>query len=262
MIRLTLGRLLLAAVLLAPAAAAAQQKDIVTQPLTAPAEPVTPAGPSAPAGPATPQAPADPAVTAPVTPQSSTPSAEAATPAEPKTEDAPIDPGSTVDPAPAQPEAATAAAEVLYDEALLPPAVREMRRKIIEATKTGDVEALRLIIEANEEPPAFPGDAGGDPIAALKLLSGDEQGREILAILQEVLEAGFVRVDAGTPQEMYIWPYFTRVPLSKLTGPQLVELFRLVTAGDFADMQDKGVYSFYRAGIAPDGTWRFFEDGD
>ena len=61
---------------------------------------------------------------------------------------------------------------------------------------------------------------------------------------------------------MYIWPYFTRYPLDKLLGPQMVELFRLITAGDFQDMQDKGVYSFYRVGIGPDGTWHFFEDGD
>lgn len=257
MIRQLVGSVILVAGLAAPAIALAQPKDVGSQPLTAPAEPVTPTGPALPAEPTTPKAPGDPALGTPEAPKSETPTPEAATPAPPSADEAPIDPGSTVD---VDPSAATP--DIRYDEAALPQAVRDVRRKIIEATKTGDVESLRPIIEANEEPPAFPGDDGGDPIAALKLLSGDEQGREILAILQEVLEAGYVHVDAGTPQEMYIWPYFTRVPLANLTGPQLVELFRLVTAGDFADMQDKGVYSFYRAGIAPDGTWRFFEDGD
>ena len=55
---------------------------------------------------------------------------------------------------------------------------------------------------------------------------------------------------------------FTRIPLDKLSDAQMVELFRIITAGDFQDMQDKGVYSFYRIGIGPDGTWHFFEEGD
>jgi len=152
--------------------------------------------------------------------------------------------------------------QVFYGEEGLPAPVKALRAKILAATHTGDLESLRPIFEANGESPQLSGGDSDDPIATLKLLSGDPKGREILAILEEVLEAGFVHVDVGTPQEMYIWPYFTRYPLDKLNGPQMVELFRLITAGDFQDMQDKGVYSFYRVGISPDGKWQFFEDGD
>jgi nucleoid-associated protein YgaU len=165
-------------------------------------------------------------------------------------------------PAPEAGQAQAAPLEVHYGEEGLPEKVRLMRSRILEATRTGDLEALRPVIESNEVPPALSGGDSDDAIATLKLLSGDEKGREILAILQEVLESGYVHADVGTPQEMYIWPYFTRVPLDKLTGRQLVELFRLITAGDLQDMQDKGVYSFYRVGIGPDGTWHYFEDGD
>src|SRR3990170_2119306 len=101
-----------------------------------------------------------------------------------------------------------------------------------------------------------------NPIEYLKSLSGDPEGREILALLIEVFEAGYVHVDVGTPDEMYVWPYFARYPVDKLTPPQLVELFKLVYAGDYEDMKAYGNYMSYRAGIAPDGTWRYFIAGE
>jgi hypothetical protein len=191
----------------------------------------------------------------------------------PATPTAPSPPSATKVPTPASPaspaspqasadDADKTPPQVLYGEDGLPDKVKAMRRRILDATRTGELESLRPVIESNEMPPSFSGGDTDDPIATLKLLSGDDKGREILAILQEVMEAGYVHVDIGTPQEMYVWPYFTRYPLDKLSGPQMVELFRLITAGDFQDMQDKGVYSFYRVGIGPDGTWHYFEDGD
>jgi hypothetical protein len=147
---------------------------------------------------------------------------------------------------------------VEYDFSKLPAPVRRMREQIIAAATTGDPEKLRPIIEANGEPPMLSADDVGDPIEYLKSLSGDSGGREILAVLIEVLEAGYVHVDIGTPDEMYVWPYFARYPVDKLTPPQLVELFKLVYAGDYQDMQDYGHYTSYRAGISPDGVWRYF----
>lgn len=159
-------------------------------------------------------------------------------------------------------EAAEPAPEVHYGEEGLPEPVKALRRKILAAAKTGDLDQLRPIIQQSGQSIELSGGDTDDPVATLKLLAGDSGGREILAIMEEVFEAGWVHVDVGTPQDSYVWPYFTRYPLNKLTPPQFVELFRLITAGDFQDMQDKGVYSFYRAGISPDGTWQFFEDGD
>ena len=148
---------------------------------------------------------------------------------------------------------------VEYDFSKLPTPVARLREQIIEAASTGDPEALRPIIDANGEPPDFgPGEDDSDPIAFLKSQSGDPEGREILAIIIEVLDAGYVHVDVGTPDEMYVWPYFARYPVDKLTPRQLVELFKLVYAGDYEDMLTYGLYTSFRAGIAPDGTWRFF----
>jgi hypothetical protein len=71
-----------------------------------------------------------------------------------------------------------------------------------------------------------------------------------------------VHVDAGTPQEMYVWPYFSRYPIQDLTPEQKVELFRIVTSGDFAEMEQYGAWNFYRVGIGPDGTLHYFVAGD
>lgn len=151
---------------------------------------------------------------------------------------------------------------VEYDLDKLPPPVKRLREQIIAAAATGDPEKLRAIFDANGGPPQLSFDDTGDPVEFLKSLSGDEGGDEILAILTEVLEAGYVHVDAGTPDEVYLWPYFARYPVDKLTPPQLVELFKLVYAGDYEDMKAYGSYSYYRLGIAPNGVWKFFIAGD
>jgi hypothetical protein len=151
---------------------------------------------------------------------------------------------------------------VEYDPEKLPTPVRRLREQIIEAAASGDLDKLRPIFEANGEPPALSFNESDDPVETLRSLSGDAEGREILAILIEVLEAGYVHADAGTPDEMYVWPYFARYPVDALTPPQLVELFKLVFSGDYEDMKTYGAYISYRVGIAPDGTWRFFLVGD
>lgn len=153
--------------------------------------------------------------------------------------------------------------EVIYDLQRLPEPVRRMHGLILEACKSGDINRLKPLVGT--------GDGGtqlslteidGDPIEFLKGLSGDTEGQEILAIMEEVLSAGFVHLDAGTPQELYVWPYFFAVPLDKLDARQRVELFKIVTAGDYEDMQQFGAYIFYRLGISPEGRWAFFVAGD
>jgi hypothetical protein len=151
---------------------------------------------------------------------------------------------------------------VEYDPEKLPTPVRRLREQIIEAAASGDLEKLRPIFEANGEPPVLSFNESDDPVETLRSLSGDPEGREILAILIEVLEAGYVHADAGTPEEMYVWPYFARYPVDALTPPQLVELFKLVFSGDYEDMKTYGAYISYRVGIGADGTWRFFLVGD
>lgn len=152
---------------------------------------------------------------------------------------------------------------VHYDVTLLPEPVRQMREKIMAAALSGDLEQLRpLITTGNGGTQLSFSTLLGDPIEFLKELSGDDEGQEILAILYEVMAAGYVKLDEGEPDEMYVWPYFIAVPLEALDRRQRVELFKLVTAGDYEEMKNYGTYIFYRSGISPDGRWLFFVAGD
>lgn len=153
--------------------------------------------------------------------------------------------------------------EIIYDLQRLPEPVRRMHGLILEACKTGDINRLRPLVGTGDSGTQLSlTEVEGDPIEFLKGLSGDSEGQEILAIMEEVLSAGFVHTEAGTPQELYVWPYFFAVPLEKLDPRQRVELFKIVTAGDYEDMQQFGAYIFYRLGITPEGRWAFFVAGD
>ena len=153
--------------------------------------------------------------------------------------------------------------EIYHDLEKLPFPVRRMRELILEATHTGDIEKLRAYIGVGENGTMLSlGGFEGDPIDFLKSQSGDPKGHEILAILAEILESGYVVMDKGTEQETYVWPYHFAMPIEKLTPQQRVELFRIITFGDFQDMKDFGGYIFYRIGISPKGRWEFFVAGD
>lgn len=153
--------------------------------------------------------------------------------------------------------------EISKDLEALPFPTRRMHQLILEATKTGDIEKLRAYIGVGDSMTMLSlGPVEGDPIEFLKGESGDENGHELLAILEEILEAGYVHLDKGTEHELYVWPYFFAYPIDKLTDRQMVDLFRIVTFGDFQDMKDFGGYIFYRVGISPTGRWEFFVAGD
>ena len=153
--------------------------------------------------------------------------------------------------------------EIHRDFDKLPEPVKLMRERMLQAARSGDIEQLRpllgvedkatqLSLEEHEE----------DVIDFLKSLSGDEAGREVLAIIVDLLDTGYVHMNAGKDDEVYVWPYFYAMPLDRLTPPQIVELFQIVTAGDFEDMKKAGGYIFYSIGIGPDGSWRFFTAGE
>jgi hypothetical protein len=152
--------------------------------------------------------------------------------------------------------------EVIADPARLPPAVARTRERILAAARSGQLVRLFAVMKEAPALPVFSFAEDTDPVAFWKANYPDSEGVEALSILVNVLETGFVHVDAGTPQEIYLWPYFARIPLKSLTAEQRVELFRIVTGADYKDMVEFGVYSFYRIGISPDGTWQFFVSGD
>jgi hypothetical protein len=157
----------------------------------------------------------------------------------------------------------TKPAEIILDLATLPEPVKALRVAIVEAAASGDIERLRPLLQSGAEPTQVSiGDAPDDPITALKSLSGDPEGREVLGILLDIISTSAAHIDIGTDNEMYVWPYFAEKPLDSLSPPEIVELYRIVTASDVADMREFGSYNFYRIGISPDGKWKFFVAGD
>ncbi|WP_279477920.1 hypothetical protein [Aureimonas sp. SK2] len=215
------------------------------QPAPAEAAPPADAAPSAPAA-TTPAAPVAPAP-------------DAAAPAvAPGSQEAPADEGAEQAPASELPPI-----EIRYGDEGLPQPVRDLRAKLMEVARTGEIEKLRPYLQTGADPTVVSAtQPEQDPITTLKEASGDGEGVELLAILLETLEAGHVRLDPGGENEIYVWPYFTQVDLGALTKPQLVELFELVTAGDYQRMVANGSYDFYRVGISPEGRFEFFVDGD
>lgn len=153
--------------------------------------------------------------------------------------------------------------EVFFDIKKVPAPVAKMREMIVEAAASGDISRLKdLMNPGPNQTEVVIGEHSEDPIAELKNLSGDPDGLEILAILLDILSTGYVHVGQGTKDEVFVWPYFAEKSLDSLTAPEKVELLRLVTAGDVADMKEFGGYNFYRVGISPDGTWKFFVAGN
>lgn len=148
---------------------------------------------------------------------------------------------------------------VRYGTEGLPHPVVEMREAILAAVRSGSMDDLKVAIELNEIKPTFGDGPVADPIAHLKSLSGDGEGREILAALGNLLEAGYATVPLGRDLEnnrIYVWPYFAETGIANLTPSQQVELYRLVSPAAASGMLGKGgKYTHWRVGIAADGTW-------
>jgi hypothetical protein len=152
-------------------------------------------------------------------------------------------------------------AVVSYDTNALPRGVAEMRNAILTAVQSGEIEDLRFAVELNELKPELGAAAGSDPIAHLKSLSGDGEGREILAVLGKLLDGGYALVPTGKDIEnnrVYIWPYLAEVPLGTLSPAQQVELYRLVSPAEADAMRAAKKWTWWRLAIGADGTWLSF----
>src|SRR5690606_10682734 len=172
------------------------------------------------------------------------------------------DPDNADDAASTEPDDSTPP-PILRNPALLPEPVQRMRRLIMEAARSGDINRFRPLLGSPENGTQLSfADQPEDQVDFLRSMSGDAKGYEIMAILLELLEAPFVQVAQGTDEELYVWPYFAAMPLQKLTPEQMVELMTLVTAGDYEGMEEFGAYNFFRVGISPEGEWVFFVAGD
>ena len=149
------------------------------------------------------------------------------------------------------------APKVLYDFNALPDPVKRMLEQIAVAAESGEIEAMRAVLESNELKPMVTTAYVEDPVAFWKKASADGTGRDVLAAMLNVIASGYVRVGQG-PDEMYVWPYFAETDLAKLNPAQQVELYRIVPPSLALPMKKAGKYSYYRLGISPTGVWHYF----
>ena len=144
----------------------------------------------------------------------------------------------------------------------LPPAVKELRDAILAAVQSGNIEDLQTALEWNELRPILSNNAVDDPIDYWKKVSGDGEGREILAILANILAAEHTTLPLGKDIEnnlVYVWPAAAEARFDALTPAQEVALLRLVSPAELKAMREKKRWTGYRLVIGADGTWHSFQ---
>lgn len=132
----------------------------------------------------------------------------------------------------------------------LPRAAAETHAALLEAAESGRYAALRPLI-----PPdlsyTFGSGAAGGPIAYWRRVER-ESGERPIEILARILQMPYT-LSAGT----YVWPFAFDKQEDELTD------YERELLGDLAVYSGAGSgYLGWRAGIEPDGTWRFFIAGD
>ena len=147
--------------------------------------------------------------------------------------------------------------KVIYDPGTLPDPVQRMLGKIVSAAQTGNLEAMRTALEANELKPMVAAAHVSDPIDYWNKQSADGTGRDVLAAMLNIITSGGVLTGKGH-DAMYVWPYFAETDIAKLTPPQLVEFYRVVPPKAAAAILKSGKYDYYRLGISPAGVWHYF----
>ncbi len=151
------------------------------------------------------------------------------------------------------------------DTGPLPVPVEEMRHAILAAAHSGNIEDLREPLDWNELKPEVAAPAGEDPIAFWKKTSGDGNGREVLAVLADILPMRAAELPLGRDLEnniIYVWPYLAEMELDKLTPAQEVDLLRLVGPAEAKAMRAGKKWTWWRLTIGADGTWHSFKKGE
>jgi hypothetical protein len=134
----------------------------------------------------------------------------------------------------------------------LPPPVAETHAALLEAAEAGDYEALRPLLPASGFSYTFGGEVQGGPIAFWQQLE-TQTGERPIEILARILRMPYT-LSGGR----YIWPFAFDKQQEELTAHERELL------GDLANSYSGAGsgYLGWRAGIEPDGTWRFFIAGD
>jgi len=147
----------------------------------------------------------------------------------------------------------------------LPSQFEEMRQAILASALSGRIEELRVPLDWNEMKPDVTPAMKDDPIAYWKKISGDGEGREVLAALANMLQMRPAAVPLGKDPEnnlIYVWPYLAEAKLDALSPAEQVDLLRLVSPEAAKTMRGTKKWTWWRLVIGADGTWHSFKKGE
>jgi hypothetical protein len=151
---------------------------------------------------------------------------------------------------------------VEYGANRLPVNVAEMREAILAAALSGDIKELLIPIQWNELPPDFGEKPVKETLSDWQKQSHDGSGREMLALLANILSGPYAVRRQGADVEnakIFIWPAVAELPLDKLTPPLEVALLRIASGDEVKRMKKAGRYDGYGLAIGADGTWHAFK---
>lgn len=143
----------------------------------------------------------------------------------------------------------------------LPDQVTETRDLILAAARSGRLDELQTVIDHRDLPVQVGAAPGVGPLDHLRAASADGAGREILAILLNLLVNDPVSLPIGRDVEnnaVYVWPALAERDLSELTSADDVELYRLMPVAEAKAMIAAGKWTWWRLAISADGTWLSF----
>ncbi|MET0437156.1 MAG: hypothetical protein ABW043_06645 [Devosia sp.] len=152
--------------------------------------------------------------------------------------------------------------EISSDFSQLPEPVRAKRQALIEAARSGDIDSLRAIMDAQKTPPRVSFGDPEDAIAYLKGASEDDEGRQILGLLVDILDQPFAYYPDSEGETNYIWPYLSELDPTALTPEQTVDAYRLLNTEQLQELRDLEAWYFWRLYINESGEWTAFVAGD
>ncbi len=152
--------------------------------------------------------------------------------------------------------------QISDDVSALPAPVRATRQALINAARTGDIAALGPIIEAQEFPPNVSFGEVDDTLDYLKFASEDDDGRQILGLLIDLLDQPYAFYPDSGGETSYIWPYLSEIDPNALTPDQQVDAYRLLNTEQIEELKEFGAWYYWRVYISETGEWTVFVAGD
>ncbi len=152
--------------------------------------------------------------------------------------------------------------QISDDISALPDNVRATRAALINAARTGDIEKLRPIIEDQEFPPNVSFGEFDDALDYLKFASEDDDGRQILGLLVDLLDQPYAFYPDSGGETTYIWPYLSEIDPNDLTPAQQVDAYRLLNTEQIEELKEFGAWYYWRLYISETGEWTVFVAGD